>query len=629
MKASGRLLGTQPGNNMLIMADTRPTTSHSQAPWYEPMFRPTGPVRSWLMLAVCVAIYLFACSFWGYLGSGKYWDFSADAFRHDLANPLGESLLRPLSIFNYPWMIVVAGLSLAVMIYVPITVLLLYRLSFCAVLIIVLAAIGHAPGLACMEVGACGIAALTRLRRNIPLLAGLIAMVPVAIYLYTFAYSGTDTAGVSPGHRWVLGLPFLTAIVGGIILMSLTLAAARFHLLRFAALGMTLVAVAAWPVYIFHTRVGADNLEYAMIVSSRGQSQMLFRQMSLDDWKRAVAAEGLSAQSIFQAVQDDLEKRKLILKKQCSRFLRTYPASPLTPAVMWLDAQRQSMQIDQPSLQAGSVRYSASYPVRESQAAWNELAENFPDTPHGALAQWQLAQLGIRRLAWDRVLADDGKRKLIAQAEDMLAKSEKTLGPICQSAYAPKDRYIGVFSSPIILPAQAYYSEAYFEVKKLRWLMLRNSVNSDLRASQALAALMEIDSHGEDYQQKLTDLVKADQARPPDQRLFQGSMAGNLELAAVMAQKDMTKKVRDLMTLASEQGYINDRDAAIEANFELGRLAMMPAQTAGLKLPLKKPADYFKVVVEAIDNPWQQQAAEYIEELQADTQPALQPETMP
>ncbi|MBI5725730.1 MAG: hypothetical protein HZA50_17355 [Planctomycetes bacterium] len=611
---------------MLIMADSR-LSSHLASPWYEPMLRPSGTVRAWIFLAVCLAIFIFACSFWQYLGSGEYRDFSAQAFKHDLTNPLGESLLQPLSIFNYPWMILVAGLSLAIMIYVPIAVILMCRLPFCVVFILVLAAVGHAPGLACMEAGACAIAAMTRLRRTIPLLAGLTAMVPVAIYLYIFAYSGTDTAGVSPGHRWVLGSPFLAAIVGAIVLMSLTLAAARFDPIRSAALCLTLAAVAVWPAYIFHARIGADHLQYALIISSRGQTQMLFRQTPLEDWKKAAAVEGLSDQSIFQAVQDDLEKRKRAIKKQCGNFLKTYPASPLAPAVMWLDAQRQSIRIDLSSLQAGSVCYSASYPPRESQGAWRELATGRPDSPHGAIAQWQLAQLTIRRLAWDRCLTDDDKRKLVAEAENLLAEADKTLQKINQSSYAPRDRLIGVFTQPIMLPAQAYYSETCFGVRKLRWIVLRNSICNDLHAAQALAALMEINPHDEDYQQKLTDLAKADQSRPPEQQFFRTSMAGNMELASVLAQKDLKKKVQDLMAMAGPQGYINDRDAAIEANFELGRLAMMPAQTAELKLPFKKPMEYFKIVVEAINNPWQQQAAEYIEELLADTQPASWPAT--
>mgnify|MGYP001488237628 CR=1 FL=1 len=60
-------------------------------------------------------------------------------------------------------------------------------------------------------------------------------------------------------------------------------------------------------------------------------------------------------------------------------------------------------------------------------------------------------------------------------------------------------------------------------------------------------------------------------------------------------------------------------DAAIIANFELGKLAMRTAEAPDigrLVKGLKTPEEYFRIVIAAPENPYQQKAAELLASLQ-------------
>ena len=69
-----------------------------------------------------------------------------------------------------------------------------------------------------------------------------------------------------------------------------------------------------------------------------------------------------------------------------------------------------------------------------------------------------------------------------------------------------------------------------------------------------------------------------------------------------------------LITLARDQRT----DAAIVANFELGKLAMRTAEAPAISLVngLKNPEEYFQIVIAAPDNPYRKKAATLMENIQ-------------
>ena len=153
----------------------------------EPASRPLVRHASRLRLAVFMTLsylsYAVVNAFWHYLATGRWIRISIGQFRTDLAQPLSEFLYEPLGVISHPWMILVCGLLLAVLIFVPIMIAVLYRLAFVAGLVLLVVLLGHAPVLAlAIAVGAV-VAARMPLRRSAPMIAVLAGLGPIAAYL--------------------------------------------------------------------------------------------------------------------------------------------------------------------------------------------------------------------------------------------------------------------------------------------------------------------------------------------------------------------------------------------------------------------------------------------------------------
>jgi len=84
-------------------------------------------------------------------------------------------------------------------------------------------------------------------------------------------------------------------------------------------------------------------------------------------------------------------------------------------------------------------------------------------------------------------------------------------------------------------------------------------------------------------------------------------MGDNLKLAVALATPNLYERAEMLILLAEDERT----DSAIEANYQLGHLALRTreAPALGLVEKLKNPRAYFQLVVAAPDNPWRDLAA--------------------
>jgi len=232
-----------------------------------PLLRPTNRWRMGVFLLINLLGFVLVNAFWLYLSTGKWVDFSPAGYHRGLAIPIGEMLIHPLNVFTHPWMILVLGLLLAVVVFVPIIVAVLYRLLVAAAFVGIIAVFGHAPVLAAAVGIGCLLAARTSLRSDMPFLATLLGLLPVAVYLYLFAFLGTDAA-VLASQRLVLSLPFLVGGVAAILSAAVVLALARVTGFRPGVVWPVLAVLLAAPAAMFYTRIGVDELQYIQRVLS-------------------------------------------------------------------------------------------------------------------------------------------------------------------------------------------------------------------------------------------------------------------------------------------------------------------------------------------------------------------------
>lgn len=537
-----------------------------------------------IFLAVNLVAFAVVNAFWQYLTTGSWLNFSMEAY----SSPFSEIFIQPLSVLTHPWMIVVGALLLAVIFFVPIVVSVLYHEFYAILFVFVVAGLGHALGLAFFQACGCILAARTRLRSDMPFVAALLGLTPLIVYIY-IAFSVVDFPAALPLQRWILCIPVVVAVLLAIFSAAAVLALAKLTSFRPGVVWPVLAVLLAGPFTIFYTYVGADELEYVFIAKPISGADSLFESIKLDSWQEKNRAEGLNRHTLKNRIQEDMDLRKRLLMQKCERFIERHGDSPRSAAVLWLEAQAQSLALDEAAYHGQLVKYNAAFPSQNSRSTWRRLMEDYRPSPHAALAAWRLGELALRR-------------RDIEQADDLLHKAAQRLRTILADV-AKNKKYEEpgrIFTTEPSIPARynyEYYENALLAVERLLWLMKENNVLSDKRSAEAMAAYLDLNPRVEDYSEKLSALAG----------LYENTKIGdNLKLAVAQATQNRYQRAEMLIALSENRLT----DAAIEANFALGRLAMKTASDPALPLieKLKKPQEYFKVIIAARDNPWQRRA---------------------
>lgn len=575
------------------MSATQITASYDHHRGAKPLLQRSSHWRTGIFSVLNLAGLVAACVFWRHLSTGRWVDFSPAAWLADLATPLGESLLHPLSVVSHPWMILIAGLLLAVAIFVPLITAVLYPVVVSLALVLVVAVMGHVPILATAIGVGCVMASRTQLRSDMPFCAVVLGLVPVGLYLWLLGYSDSQAAEVLPLQRWVLVGPMLIAIVATVLSTSASLGLARATRFRPGVVAPVLALLLAAPAAIFHLRIGEDELAYALIAERVAPGDVIFQPEKLDQWRQRHRAEGLNPRTLEISLRDDLQSRQRALSAECESFLARHGQSDRAASVHWLAAQCRSLQLDVPVFEAGVVRYSASFPLPASRAGWRRILEGFGTTDQAALAQWRLGELALRRQDF-------------AQADELLHAAEGSLARRLAADKGPSRGEIegAVFRPPESIPNAGYFAQALFRIRRLIWLMQRNEVLSDTHAGEALAAMLNESPHQPDYDERLGSLVS----------IYEKTTIGdNLKLAVAMATTDPYIQAEMLIWLAADERT----DAAVEANYQLGMLVMQTARARALMLVprIKKPEEYFQIVIASPPNPWQDLARGHLARL--------------
>lgn len=582
-----------------------------------PLLRRTRPLRTGLFLFINLAGFVVVNAFWRYLATGTWARFDLASYRQDPVLTLGEMLLHPLSILSHPWMILVWGLVLAVVLFVPLIVAVLYRLVFAAVFVVVIAAVGHSPVLALVVALGCVLAAYTPLRSDLPFLAVLLGMAPVAAFLPAIALLGLDEASVLPVQRWLLTMPVLISLVLVAISAAVVLSLARVTGFRPGVIWPVLAVLLAPPMAIFHLQIGADELAYALIVNPSKQADRLapgdaiFQPVSLNQWIDHNDIVVRSERAVWNLLEDDLERRRRSLMDQCDEFLTSHPESSRKPVVLWIKAQAASLQIDENALDAERrlVRFSALHPLPASQPHWQRLIDEHPGTSHATLARWRIGVLTLGKAvdAEDPVAA-------VAAAEEHLRRAGDGFRSLFPRGLPLQwtEPHNGLFVPPPSKPSQRYYAEALLAVERLRWLMEQNNALQQPRPAKALAEYVSLNPHRRDYTERLKALAGRYEDTP---------LGDNLKLVVARQIRDTYRRAEMLIWLAEGK----PTDAAIEANYLLGMIALRTAEAPEMVLmpELKNPREYFRLVLAGPPSPYRRLAEDRMRWLDATRRPGF------
>lgn len=559
-----------------------------------PLLRRTSMLRTVFFVTANLAGFIAVSAFMHYLSVGQWLEFSLAGYRKALVKPLSDIMVTPLSIFTHPWMVVVTGLLVSAVVVVPVLVALLYRLRVAAVFVVAVAVVAHAPLLAAALAAGCFLTASSRLRSDLPYLAMLLGLAPAVVYLAISSF-GTRYA-LTPLQQTAILLPYALALATALAAGAVVLALARLTKFRPGVIWPVLLAFLAAPIWLFYQKVGPGEFDYAVIVARIRSDSSVFVAESAPDighWTSPASAPASRAAATL-AGRDIAPADTEEMLELCRHFLDRHAGHPRGAAIMWLRAASLEVQIRRRAAAAATTSAPAGgRGIAELQGlAWQELARSYPGSPQAMVAYQRLGIAALRDgrflLALDHLR--DAQAMLITHLES-------------REAGAARSAWNGVFTPPETLPGYEYYRGVLDEADKIIWLMeINKAVEGSHRNRDAF----------QEYMRNWPFVFASRKELLARATGFQGTeLADNFALRAVMAEENDLERARQLIPLAAE---VND--AAIIANYELGRLGVRLQDDPAWKEMALKPADaYLKEVINARPNPYQASAQRHLQRL--------------
>ena len=227
------------------------------------------------------------------------------------------------------------------------------------------------------------------------------------------------------------------------------------------------------------------------------------------------------------------------------------------------------------------VKYTSRHCQLEAEDAWQRLVKEYGGASYAALGRRRLGELAMRNN--NPLRADELLRTAAAGLVEAVAAAEAPL----------PGKVGGIFLPRMALPADGHYENALFEAQRLVWLMERNKVLEDQKCAQALAEYLDEDPNKLEYHENLKLLAS---------KYSRTAMGDNLRLAAARTDPNVPSAAKILLGLAGP-----DTDVMIEANYELGQLALRSELRQQVQ-QIKEPRTYFQRVVDGTVSPWQRLA---------------------
>ncbi|MFQ5411803.1 MAG: tol-pal system YbgF family protein [Phycisphaerae bacterium] len=380
-------------------------------------------VRAVMMLLLLSILFAGLCCFTFWLRSGTYlpWEYAgyADLMKRSFSPTgsdqitLSDFLSSPISVREVPVHAMIMGLQFASLSSIPMLVAILYRLPFSVLFAAMVCFLAAMPWLGITVMLSCILATLGPFRFTFRYASALIGLIPIAFYFIMASWEPKGAASRMEHHRALLYAPWVLALLGSCVICAVALAIARLINYRPGGIPPVLAMLFAIPVFLFHTQVGRDELEYrilehdigpgsASVFSSVHIGRMAVRAArrrfneSSDRSFDAIYKRYLRAQKSAILLQAERDRARAI--RRCDTFIERFRDSSHVSSVLFLKARAQDIRVDQAKLKREHrAEFRSDWPSEASFRTWQLLIDRFPQAPITATALRNMAILQAAR----------------------------------------------------------------------------------------------------------------------------------------------------------------------------------------------------------------------------------------
>ena len=557
----------------------------------------TNVFRCWLFGLLWFVV---ASLFWSKLMAGSFWSFDFLFFQQHEFWRLGQYVLSPLSIFEYPWQILVLGLLMGIISVVPILVSQLLSFSYSIPFLLVVFFIANLPTYAGLILICCIATACRPLRFRSRFIAIALCTGPLVIYWGLFG----GARSVEP-IRWGFSFaPWICAWLTSLAIAAGVLGIGHFTRYRpglvWTMTLLTLVIAAA----VFKSEVGFAELAYQRYIAGNNPEEVAeFHDHSITEALDTTMTDPAFRRyltSFFYPVEPILLRMELKKEIQSQLIYDRWPSWFAAPDILQYQAERQRLlnqyehflnpprrwpmprilydRFTNSSMrhrrmpvalyykalltefspdihllaQKETLHFYSDYPHRVALPIWYQLYERFGDSSESIEARWRIAMHWAGQSKFTR--ADE----LISQA--LLLLTEKL--NYRTNGQNPVDSIFAVFHQPVDSAMTNFkLTDLQRRLKQLRELISTTNQGKDEQSKNRLAKFVMLDRYSETYPNQLKNLLT--KANEPD------PLTDNIALAQAIIIEDPQQRAKKLKQLTDE---FRDTDAGIQAMYELGLL---------------------------------------------------------
>ena len=534
--------------------------------------------RCWLLT---VGAFGISCLFWSKIVTGSFWSFDAQSLAAPEFWRLGQTII---SIFEYPWQILVLGLLMGILAIVPVLVSQLMSFRYSVPLILEVFFLASLPGFASCLLISCIAAACRPLRFRSRFIAIALCTAPQLLYWGFFG----GARGVEPIEWGFSFAPWVCAWLDGLAIAGFVLGIGHFTRYRPGLVWIFTALTLLIAVVVFEVKVGFDELDYQLYVAKNDPDQVSeFHDHSiteaLDETTRdptikkylgffypaepiALRAE-LKREIQFQLsyydrwpawfiVPDELmyQAIKDELLKQYDLFLSKRPNSRRMPIALYYKALLSEYSPDTNVLgQKEVLHFYSDYPHERSRTTWWELYRDFGNSPESLEARWRIA----KHRAGQRMFEE--AEELLAEAQTMLAGERVKLSV---TEKTQSGSLFGMFQPPadsaMTIPK---LNDLQRRINQLRILLSSENRTDEPKSIKCLAEFVMLNPHASEYARHLDVLL--------GQMDDKDRLRDNILLAQAKLIADEQLRAEKLNQIHKE---FQQTDGGMLALYELGRL---------------------------------------------------------
>ncbi len=558
----------------------------------------------WLLAAF---VFSLACLFWSRIVTGGFWAFDFESQTIPDFRELGQVTISGVSIFEYPWQILVLGLLMGIMAVVPVLVAQLMSFGHSFIFVLAVFFLANLPGFAVFLMVSCFAVAARPLRFRSRIIAIALCMAPQLIYWGAFG----ATKGAEPLGWGYSFAPWIWAWLTGMTIAGLVLGIGHYTRYKPGLIWIFATTTLLLALLVFDWKIGFDELDYQLYVAENNPEEVPeFRDHSIrealdetitDPKEKEYRSEFFPTERIqlredmkeeiqtylarddrlaredrwpsWLVVPDELryqEKREL-LNDQYDRFINPpkgwwmpdvihrrmierRSGSKRMPIALYYKGLLNEYSPDLRKIQQDEIlHFYSDHPYELSLRIWFSLYSRFPRSLESAEARWRLAY----RLAGKREL--EKARTLLGEAWEMI---QQQLDRHEASPSAPDDSLFSAFRAPAdTAMTLGELRDLQGRIYGLQTLLSDENLMGPEGALDRLATLVTLNPHGLNYERHLDTLLA--------QTGEQDGLRDNLLLEKAKLIADDWGRAERLAELCRQ---FQDTDGGMLALYELTRL---------------------------------------------------------